>query len=255
MTVLVFEAFFVQTVLPLKNTNWAHRASRKDRAMPLDGFLGWRVPCLEHLVRSCQSRACGHLDLYEFGVYTGRSMRGVTQFLAKRNVSFRRLWGFDSFEGLPLEDLREPSRYTRLTQTQWSRGAFNAADVLHAHTFTELTAKLDAYIADKRVRWVRGFFNDSLTSELAKQKNMQPALFVDVDCDLYTSAHEALDWMFQNRLIAPGAIVGYDDWKVGGDSGEKRAHQEVAARYNATFHTVPSSLASQPCFELNALDA
>ena len=82
---------------------------------------------------------------------------------------------------------------------------------------------------------------------------MRPALFVDIDCDLYSSAYQGLDWMFQNRLIAQGTIIGYDDWGIRGDFGEKRAHREIAAKYNATFRAVPKSLSSQPCFELISL--
>ena len=251
MVVLALTAFVVPSSVHLANTNWASWASRKDRAMPVDGFLGWRAPCLEYLVRKCRSRGCGDLDLYEFGVYTGRSIRGITHFLGTRGGSFRRMWGFDSFEGLPQEDSLEPSSYTRLTNTQWSKGSFNAADILHAHTFTALTAQLDRYIADDRVRWIPGFFNESLTNSLAHQQEMRPALFVDVDCDLYSSAYQGLDWMFQNRLMAQGTIIGYDDW--GSDFGEKRAHREIAAKYNATFRAVPESLFSQPCFELISL--
>ena len=147
-------------------------------------------------------------------------------------------------------DSLEPSSYTRLTNTQWSKGAFNAADMLQAHSFMGLTVQLDRYIADDRVRWIRGFFNKSLTNSLARQQDMRPALFVDIDCDLYSSAYQGLDWMFQNRLIAQGTIIGYDDWGI---RGEKRAHREIAAKYNATFRAVPKSLSSQPCFELISL--
>lgn len=43
-------------------------------------------------------------------------------------------------------------------------------------------------------------------------KKMAPAKIVDVDVDLTMSTFQVLDWMFGNRLILPGTVIGYDDW-------------------------------------------
>ena len=232
----------------LANTNWATRATRKDKWLPADGLVGWRSPCLEHLIRRCKrcARACDAHDVYEFGVYTGRSMRGISQKLFDNNITFGRMWGFDSFEGLPPDESTAKSN-------RWRKGDFNAADALRTHTPTELFNRLERYIGDSRIGWVPGFYNESLTARLAEDRRMQPALFVDVDCDLYSSAERALDWMFENRLIVPGSVVGYDDWFAGGERGEQVAHREVAVRYNASFRRVRHSVAAQPCWELVSL--
>ena len=219
------------------------------------GVLGWRSPCLNHVITQCSDcpatgyASCAAKDIYEFGVYTGSSMRGMSQRFKARGAGFRRMWGFDSFQGLPKE-LAVHSQYPKLTATSWYEGAFNAADMLKAHTFDKLTLQLDTYINDSRVRWVPGYYNESLTPALAVQSRMRPALFVDIDCDLYSSSYQVLDWMFANELIVPGTVVGYDDWASGRDFGEKRSHHEMVQKYNATFQRVKGSNPAQPCFEL-----
>ena len=41
---------------------------------------------------------------------------------------------------------------------------------------------------------------------------VQPALLVDIDCDLYVSAIDALRWMLRSQLLVAGSLVRYDDW-------------------------------------------
>ena len=100
----------------------------------------------------------------------------------------------DSFEGLP-DSRAEKTR-------GWAKGKY-AADPRQA-----LTAEL----GKDRVDFVAGFYDRSLTPGLARARNMRPALYVDVDCDLYESSVAALEWVFRSGLAAPGTLVGYDDW-------------------------------------------
>ena len=84
--------------------------------------------------------------------------------------------------------------------------------------------------------------SESLTPSLVQQRGMRPALYVDMDVDIYISAYQALDWLCAHRLIRRGTILGYDDWlwgvvvdhgKAGGEAlvnGEARAHEEVISK-------------------------
>ena len=45
------------------------------------------------------------------------------------------------------------------------------------HTWPELRARLEAFVAERRVRFVRGFFEQSLTPTLAPDEGMRPALY------------------------------------------------------------------------------
>ena len=76
-----------------------------------------------------------------------------------------------------------------------------------------------------------GFFRDSLSSELISSGELKPALYIDIDCDLYISTYEALDFMFANDLVRTGTYIGYDDW---GDTklyleGERRGQESAAS--------------------------
>jgi hypothetical protein len=88
--------------------------------------------------------------------------------------------------------------------------------------------------------FIQGYYNESLTPELHQRLGMRPALFVDIDCDLYISTYQALDWLFTSKIIAPGTLVGYDDWCLTklGVAGESRAHDEIALKHKVTFRCV-----------------
>eukprot|EP00933_Yihiella_yeosuensis_P079945 TRINITY_DN9335_c0_g1_i5.p1 TRINITY_DN9335_c0_g1~~TRINITY_DN9335_c0_g1_i5.p1 ORF type:complete len:132 (-),score=21.13 TRINITY_DN9335_c0_g1_i5:522-917(-) len=85
---------------------------------------------------------------------------------------------------------------------------------------------------------------------------MGPAFYVDIDCDLYTSAYAALDFLFANQIAQVGTIIGYDDWwtlpcrffhkknnegkrmkrQVSPlDVGEGLAHATIAEKYGVKF--------------------
>lgn len=144
----------------------------------------------------------------------------------------RRLWGFDSFAGLP-EETGGNTSYVQ--QSHFVHGAWDGRVALGVRSPAELKDRVGSYLNDTRVRLVHGFYNESLTSKLAKK--MRPALYVDVDCDLYSSTLTALAWLFEHRLVQVGTVIGYDDWEQGGPSaGEQRAHAEVQTRYGVQFN-------------------
>ena len=102
--------------------------------------------------------------------------------------------------------------------------------------------------ANAPAQFVSGFYSESLTKAgLVQQLGMQPAKYVDVDVDLYSSTVEVLDFLFVHGLIAPGTVIGFDDfWSIAclpnSDEnssplaeGEALALVEAARRYNATF--------------------
>ena len=111
-------------------------------------------------------------------------MRGISLALNRSGVPFRAYWGFDSFAGLPEEGADDKGALTPEAAAGWKNGNFNVADALQTWSYGALERKLRQYIADPRVRFVRGFFNESLTPQLAAAAGMRPAAFVEIDCDL-----------------------------------------------------------------------
>ena len=192
-------------------------------------------------------------DIYEFGVYTGRALRGLSRaWLKSGTPCCHATWGFDSFHGLPSDTPAASNTSGRMMGGKmekyssmvadggaFARGAFSVSSLLGTPNITAMVARIEAYIGDPRVHLVPGFFNESLTSELVATRGMRPALYVDIDTDIYISAYQALDWLCANRLITNGTIIGYDDFKWGlatakGENklqdGEARAHDEVLNR-------------------------
>ena len=210
----------------------------------------------------CQQYPSGakllYRDVYQFGVYTGGSLSGIVRDLRSLNVSFGTLWGFDSFEGLPSERFETNATAAQtmgqLEGNHWKPGAWSAADALGVSSYTELRSLLTHKVGrredDGPLRLMRGFFSETLKPNLAATMRMQPALFVDIDSDLYVSAIQALEWLFCSGLVVAGeTVIRYDDW-VGFNAkhkriGEKRAHGEITARHRvgwAYFGGDPSVL-------------
>ena len=106
-----------------------------------------------------------------------------------------KMWGFDSFRGLPVET-------ADVQNSDFAPGSYSSS--LSVQT---VKAKVGG-----QVDFVVGFYNETLTATLANERAMAPAFLVDIDADLYTSSFQALDWMFAQGLVRPGTLVGYDDW-------------------------------------------
>ena len=135
-------------------------------------------------------------DYLEFGVCRGASMlamHGATEQLNMRDV---RLFGFDSFEGLPPEAADQDGG---VFQPGW----FDADLKL---TIDRLSR---AGIDWRRTFLIQKWFNE-LSPELRVAHEMQNAAVVMLDCDIYSSTIEALEWC--EPLIGRRCVMVFDDW-------------------------------------------
>ncbi|MEE9367880.1 MAG: TylF/MycF/NovP-related O-methyltransferase [Pontiella sp.] len=148
-------------------------------------------------------------DYLEFGVCRGSSMIVMHQELQEAGLDHIRLFGFDSFEGLPEDD-----------ESEWEEGSFSA----HIDWVSQRLA--DNHIDLDRVNLVKGFYSDSLTDDLVAKHNLSKAGVIMIDCDLYSSTVESLD--FCEPLIQDEVIMIFDDWNplAKQNKGEKRAFDE-----------------------------
>ena len=191
----------------------------------LNGWAGSR-----EIVRLANAAASKEKDVYQFGVYTAGSMKS----LARRLRGFGHLYGFDSFSGLPAE-----APGSRLEGAHWLPGGFSAADALGEWRLPALLRQMQTKIGYTNTTLVPGYFNESLTPGLYRSHRFQPALLVDVDVDLYSSTVQCLSWLFEHKILRPGSLVRYDDWRqIGQRHGEARAHHEVSQKYNVTWRNV-----------------
>ncbi len=156
-------------------------------------------------------------DYLEFGVYVGTSL--MCMHRASRAVGLPlRLFGFDSFQGLPEEASLERG-------LGFKPGWFHAEyDVVREH-LTRSGIDWD------RTVLVPGWYEDTLRPDLAKQLGIEKASIIMIDCDIYSSTRFAL--AFCAPLIRDRAVIFFDDWPGDGPEarglGERRAFEELLA--------------------------
>jgi O-methyltransferase len=151
----------------------------------------------------------------EFGVYNGTSLLCMYRELAALGVDDVRLFGFDSFQGLPSSAAIED-------EGRWQPGrCYSPLE------FT--TAVLETEGVDwTRVTLVPGWFSDTLTAATRATLGVSKASVIMIDCDLYSSAKQALD--FCAPLIRDEALILFDEYHprglAGKYAGERRAFDE-----------------------------
>ena len=141
-------------------------------------------------------RVPGHI--IEFGVFQGDSTRALRhsvrrleqgQLLGPR----KQIFACDSFQGLP--------------EAYENRGVGDFAS---------------APPSIRGVQMVEGYFEDSLTPELAQRVGR--VALASFDADLYSSTQHALRWV--TPLLDNGSFLLFDEYLGEGGTGECRAHVE-----------------------------
>ena len=154
-------------------------------------------------------------DYLEFGVFYGSSLACMHDVLTDLGMDKTRLFGFDSFEGLP-----------EIAKTDdggvWRPGAYRSNYTFAKEFLTGRGVDWDRVILEK------GWFRDTLNNEFIEKHDLTKASLIMIDCDIYSSAKKALD--FCAPLIRDQAIILFDDWTAWHldkrDMGEKRAFDE-----------------------------
>lgn len=191
----------------------------------------------------------------------------MVRYLSANTIEAGNIWGFDLFQGIPADapasegqHVRGPrGRYSDMihnTSGAFGEGLFSASASLGLESINATMDVVANYVnvsrpphsRGARVHLIPGFFNVSLTSTLVHEHGMTPALYVDMDMDIYVSAFQALDWMCANGLIVNGTVIGYDDFNYGLVSedrkgwydGESRAHLEIEAKWGLRMRQLMS---------------
>lgn len=113
----------------------------------------------------------------EFGVRNGHTIHHIADILPERKV-----YGFDSFEGLPEAWHDEGA------------GSYSAGGRLPK--------------VPSNVEFVVGWFNETLPG--FKQAHPEPIAFMNVDCDLYSATKTIFDEL--DVQIVPGTIIVFDEY-------------------------------------------
>jgi len=171
------------------------------------------VRALKTLSETLGPEALG--DYLEFGVSHGSSLTCMHQVLKELNLEKVRIFGFDSFEGLPENAKLEGIK-------QFIPGAFRSS-----------IEKTKHFLSDNGIDWkktflIKGWYSDTLTEELKLEHKITKASVIMIDVDIYSSSVEALN--FCKSLIKDTTIIFFDDWYSLGlaekNAGEKKAFDE-----------------------------
>jgi len=149
---------------------------------------------------------------YEFGVGWGGTLMSYFTALEKFCNEFKenskdfRIYGFDSFEGLPSS--KDPADKHRT----WEKGEM-------AHSLEEIKQKLQSNEFSKKfenIKFVKGFYEQSLTSSLRDELSSTPPGIVTIDVDYYSSTKTVLEWL--RPILKGGTFFYFDDiWAFHGN--------------------------------------
>ncbi len=164
-------------------------------------------------------------DYFEFGVYQGQSFLMAHHMKQRFRMDEMKLWGFDSFAGLPeIDDAADNT---------WSRGEYACS----LDEFRRILAR--GGVKKNEYELIPGYFDRSLNDGLHRKLDGRTASVVYVDCDLYTSTVLVLN--FVKRYLGNGTIVCFDDfyhYRGNPDQGEQRALSEFL-QHNKMFTFIP----------------
>ena len=158
-------------------------------------------------------------DYLEFGVSHGTSLASMHSVLKKLELDNVRIFGFDSFEGMPAGSADEEG-------SMWTPGQFRST-IEQTKQFLNLNG-----IDWKRTFLIKGWYSDTLTPALVAEHRIQKASVIMIDCDIYISSRQALD--FCTPLIKGEAVIFFDDWIEDKNVGECRALDEFLKK-NPSF--------------------
>jgi hypothetical protein len=156
----------------------------------------------------------GHV--MEFGVWQGKTISRISTHFSRQKV-----WGFDSFVGLP-----EPW-FTKSTQEGPS------------HPAGKFSLDGEEHVSLPNVQLVAGWFNDTIPTWL--EQNSGDICFLHIDSDLYSSALTVLTLL--NDRIVPGTVIVFDEMYPWANydhydlwaQGEFKALGEWIANHNRKF--------------------
>ena len=166
-------------------------------------------------------------DYFEFGLWQGKTFRYAHKMMRRYSVKGMKLWGFDSFQGLPTHQSRPDNI--------WYEGQF-------AYGRDQLERDILACgFKPQDYELVEGFYDQSLDDALVERliRDQVKASIVYIDCDLYESTRPVM--RFISNFLQNGTILCFDDYftyKGASDEGEARALAEFSAQ-NPRFCFIP----------------
>lgn len=177
---------------------------------------------LEHLFRFIINTEKIDGDILELGTYRGGSAILMADLLKRMN-SEKKIYACDGFIGLPYDD--------KFSRDKNSKGKFSDTN------FQYVKNKIQKMGYDKSIEIIKGLFEETLESRLSSKKFS----FVMIDCDIYDSTIQSLDFVFP-RLEKNGIIFFQNYSRKNIDDprwGETRAVNDFFGKKNLTINLKP----------------
>jgi hypothetical protein len=151
-------------------------------------------------------------DLIEAGVWRGGVIILLRALINAYGIAQRKVFAADSFAGIP-KNVRARNDPVDLWRDRW------------AASLEEVHQNIARYgLLDERIRFVPGFFADSLKN-LANEK----FALIRLDSDSHDSVEESLVYLYP--LLSPGGVIIIDDWHL---VGCKAAVMNYRSRHGVT---------------------
>ena len=153
--------------------------------------------------------------ILEFGVHMGKSIN----ILAKK-MNGKKLYGFDSFEGIP---------------EAWVEHDKNGNPLGEIYGKNAMSLNGCMPKVEDNVTLIKGWFNETLDNFL--KENKEPIKFIHIDCDIYSSTVDIFNSC--KEQIVDGTIIIFDELFQGKDIyNEFKAFYEFIKENNLGFEVI-----------------
>ncbi|NEQ76180.1 MAG: hypothetical protein F6K23_25955 [Okeania sp. SIO2C9] len=155
-------------------------------------------------------------DYCEFGIFKGYAFWNAQKIAKKYELNNMRFFGFDSFKGLPEIQEEDLTKEEVFYQGQYSCSKENVTNNLNSKG-----------VDWKKTFLIEGFFEESLNEDTKQKYNLDKIAIALIDCDLYSSTVEVLDYI--QDMIMDKTILIFDDWNCfdkDDNRGQRKAFRE-----------------------------
>jgi O-methyltransferase len=136
-------------------------------------------------------------EIVECGVFRGSSLTAMALYLKQRRVA-KRIFGLDSFEGFD-EHVHKDLQLGGADDKEKRVHGFDQTSLSHVYS------KLKRLDLTTSVTLIQGYFSETL-HKLPENRFS----FVHLDCDIYASYKEALEYFYWR--MSPGGIILLDEY-------------------------------------------
>jgi O-methyltransferase len=209
--------------------------ARKGRARDLSDLIGTTVSEAIYVVKGLHDGLKVSGDICEFGVAQG----ATSKLLAAEMMALhdRRLWLFDSFEGLPA-----PTSEDKLIHDIFNLGSMEKYQGTMASPESRVLDKLGSIgFPAERTKIKKGWVKDTIDSGDLPHE----IAFAYVDFDFYDPIKDAL--AFVDRLMPPGGRIVVDDYGFFSAGAQLAVDQFVTANAPRYSFELPLPFAGHFC--------